>query len=172
MPKSPLNAAKFSCPFFTLKILESKNVWGTSIPITVSSECSSVLSRQHAAWEAYVGVKRSREPYVSSGDHCKEQWKCPWISGNVFSRSRYALVCGQDSKAALLPETFQVWGLAASPNFVERQFQYSGTQWPTRPKELRPVKWLLFFQRQGFHCQSHFKNPYWHCLLFANECYC
>lgn len=164
MPKFPLNAAKFSCPFFILKILESKNVCGTSVPITVSSECSSVLSHQHLAWEAYMGVKRSRVPYVSSGGHCKEQRKRSWISGNVFSRSRYVLVCGQDSKATLLPETFQVWRLAASANVVEGKFQYSGTQWP---KDLRPMKLLLFFQRQGFYCQSHFKNPYWHCLLFA-----
>lgn len=167
MPKFPLNAAKFPCPFFTFKILESNNVCGTSDPITVFSECSSVLSLQHSAWEAYVGVKRSREPHASSGGHCKEQWKRSWISGNVFSRSRYVLVCGQDSKATLLPETFQVWRLAASANFVEEQFQYSGTQWPTRPKELKPVKLLLFFQMQGFHCQSHFKNSYRHCLLFA-----
>lgn len=42
------------------------------------------------------------KPYVSFGEHYKEQWKSSWISGNVFSRSRYVLVCGRDSKVRVL----------------------------------------------------------------------
>lgn len=110
--------------------LEKLNSYGTSVQFTFPSECSFLLTGQCLLWEGYVGVKRSRKAYLSSWGHCREQWKSSWISGNVFSRSRDVLVCGRDSKAALLPGTFQIWLIAASANFIEGQFQYSGTQCP------------------------------------------
>ena len=81
---------------------------------------SLLQTQQYSVWEAYVGVKRSRKANVSFGGHCQEQWKSSWISGNVFSRSRYVLGCGQDSKVALLPEIFQIGRLAATANSSQK----------------------------------------------------
>lgn len=127
------NSQALSSPTPSPKLIEKQKVYGTSVQITVPSECSLLLTSQYLPWEGYVGVKRSRKAHVSSGGHCKEQWESSWISGNVFSRSRDVLVCGRDSRAALLPETFQMWLLAARANFVEGQCQCSGTQCPRPP---------------------------------------
>lgn len=128
-------------PFLHLQnFRKSKSLW-TSVQILVSNEWRFLLTSQHLVWEGSVGVERSRKALHILWGHCKKQWKSSWISGNVFSRSRDVLVCGRDSKAAVLPETFQIWLPDARANFVERQFQFSV---PGCLSNARPVKLILF----------------------------
>lgn len=54
-----------------------QKVCGTSLQITVRSECSLCWTSQHLLWEGYVGVKGSRKACVSSGGHCKNNGKVP-----------------------------------------------------------------------------------------------